>query len=214
MSAQYHQHMGITRNQATEEIVNFAKGFQFTEEVDWGNMTCMFRQQVVVLAASLATQLRSSPDKYEWTLYDTAPKEVQKRDLQKYDIIDSSTHCQVSNNKFRGFANSDVVGTFILPMYPATLRQNKEDRNAPHLVKKGWIVVAVKSPKGKSENTRSPVMILPMHHRQKIKKEPSPSPSESILSTTKTTGPTTKTDDDKASVFSICPWRKPSHQPK
>lgn len=201
--------MDATCDRATKIITDFTKNFHFLGEVDWSSMARRLKEQVVTPAASLATQLQSSPEEYRWRWYRTLQKRVQKQRLERYDVIDSSTHCQVSNDKFRGFANADEVGTFVLPIYPVVLRTNKENSNSPHLVRKGWIVVAVESPKVKSEDTRFPKVTPPMHHMQQIKKEPSPSLSVSIQSTPSTTtatGTSTMTEDDKKSVSNKWPW--------
>lgn len=179
------------------------------EEVDWSNMARRLGKQVLIPAASLATQLRSCTEEYQWVWYNTLQKRVEKQSLERYDIVNSRTHCQVRNTKFQDFTNSEVVGTLVLPMYPAILRIDKDDINAPHVARKGWIVVAVESPKVKSEDTWSPVVTSPVNHEQQIKKEASPSPSVSIQSmpsATNTTGSTTKTDDDKKFVPGRWPW--------
>lgn len=86
------------------------------------------------LAAEFAKTLRFSLEHYNWEWHGGEDwhkiKELFKRDIDNYIIIDAVTHGKVKISKFDVFRDDDKIGDVLILMYPALCRRcRKENKN-------------------------------------------------------------------------------------
>ncbi|KAJ5569789.1 uncharacterized protein N7459_009219 [Penicillium hispanicum] len=81
-----------------------------------------FKEQIAKPAAELSTTLKCSTETYRWAWYCDS-KLLQKQSLSRHTVIDYRTHCQIMKEKFQAVDDDIVLGSVLLPIFPALLRE-------------------------------------------------------------------------------------------
>lgn len=100
-----------------------------------------FNEQIAKPAAELSTTLKCSTETYRWAWYCDSDL-LQKQSLSTHIVIDYKTHCQAMKEKFQAVDDDIVVGSVVLPIFPALLRET-EDGPEWVTVGNGYILVKI-----------------------------------------------------------------------